>query len=301
MLFKDGDIVCFLGDSITANGLWMAEVYQTLRKKYKIKCFNCGVSGATATHGADYLYSECLIHNPTHVFVMYGMNDFDLWLYGKDSVNIANIEEQRLERIRLHKENYEAVIKAIKAFGCEVIIGLPTPYDEKSNVEKEAVPYQAVLEMGAMFQLEIAKKYNCRVVNFKDNLLPLIGKRNIIREDRVHPTDEGYHIMAQIFLKEIGETDECDFDTPFVFESWNKERFDIEFTGLKGLNYVELCVGYKDGQKRRTPEELREFIMADYERQQDKEGFIATAYRDYLDHGEMRNKIRGEVIKRTIF
>lgn len=300
-MFKDGDIVCFLGDSITANGLWMAEVYQTLRKKYKIKCFNCGVSGATATQGADYLYSECLIHNPTHVFVMYGMNDFGLWLYGKDSANIKNILEQREERIRLHKENYEAVIKAIKDFGCEIIVGLPTPYDEKSDRDIEAVPYQSLLEMGADYQLKIAQNYGCTVVNFKDNLLNLLDKKNIIGPDRVHPTDEGYHIMAQIFLKEIGETDECDFDTPFVFEPWNKERFDIESNGMKGLNFVELCIGYKDGKERRTIEELREFIKADYETKEDKEGFVATAYRDYLDHGEMRNKIRGEVIKRTIF
>lgn len=44
-MFKDKDVICFLGDSITANGLWMAEVYQELRKKYRIKCYNIGVPG----------------------------------------------------------------------------------------------------------------------------------------------------------------------------------------------------------------------------------------------------------------
>ena len=299
-MFKDGDRICFFGDSITANGIWMSEVYQILRKKYKLKCFNCAVSGATATQGADYLYGECLIYNPTHVFVMYGMNDFGLWLYAKDSESIENLEEQRMERIRLHKENYEAVIKAIKDFGCEVIIGLPTPYDEKSHVETESVPYQALLEMGAEYQLEIAKKYDCKVINFKDILKPIIEERHIISEDRVHPNEEGYHIMAQIFLKELGEIHETDFDTPFEYEAWNKERFDIEFNELKGLNYVELCVGYKDGKERRTPEELKEFVKADYETKEDKECFVAKAYSDFLDHGEKRNWIRGEVIKRTI-
>jgi len=299
-MFKDGDRICFLGDSITANGIWMSEVYQILRKKYKLKCFNCGVSGATATQGADYLYSECLIYNPTHVFVMYGMNDFDLGLYSVESKNTENLEEKKAEKIRLHKENYEAVIKAIKDFGCEVIIGLPTPYDEKSKVEREAIPYQCVLEMAAQFHVEMAEKYNCSVVNFKDALLSLLEKKNIIGEDRVHPNEEGYHIMAQIFLKELGEIDATDFDTPFEFEPWNKERFDIEFGQLKGLNFVELCIGYKEGKKRRTPDELREFIKSDYEKQADKNGFIATAYRNYLDHGEKRNWIRGEVIKRTI-
>ena len=34
-MFKDGDILCFLGDSITASGLWESEVYQILRKNIK--------------------------------------------------------------------------------------------------------------------------------------------------------------------------------------------------------------------------------------------------------------------------
>ena len=48
-MFKKNDIVCFLGDSITAKGLWMAEVYQSIRKTCAVKCYNCGVSGITAT------------------------------------------------------------------------------------------------------------------------------------------------------------------------------------------------------------------------------------------------------------
>ena len=44
----------------------------------------------------------------------------------------------------------------------------------------------------------------------------MIAKRDIIGADRIHPTPEGHHIMAQIFLKDIGEQDGYDFDTPFV-------------------------------------------------------------------------------------
>ena len=54
-MFKDKDVICFLGDSITASGLWEAEIYQFLRKKYKIKCFTCGVSGSTATKALGYM------------------------------------------------------------------------------------------------------------------------------------------------------------------------------------------------------------------------------------------------------
>lgn len=303
-MFKDGDILCFLGDSITASGLWESEVYQILRKKYKIKCYNCGVSGASANQAINYLHSECLIYNPDYVFVMYGMNDFGLWLYSNECEKTEEIEKQKKERIRLHKESYECLIKSIMDFGATPVVCLPTPYDEISPVEKEAVPYQQILEQGAQIQLEIANKYGLQVVNFKDNLKPLLGKRNIISEDRVHPNEEGYHIMAQIFLKETGQIDECDFDTPFEFEDWNKERYLLESTEIKAIRYVDLCVRYCDGAYNntcKTNEELVEFIKEDYKNHPNKELFVPTAYMKYLDHGDKYNQIRGEVIKRTIY
>ena len=299
-MFKDGDIVCFLGDSITANDLCMSEVYQYLRKKYKIKCYNCGVSGATATQAVNYLHSECLIHNPDYVVVMYGMNDLGCWLYW-DSNTEENIPQKRKDSMEFHKKNYERVVKECLDFGARVIVCLPTPYDEVSDSPAEvAHGYQNVLEEGAKFQLEIARKYNCPVVNYKDALLAEIGKRNVIAEDRIHPTPEGYHIMAQTFLKEIGEKDEADYDTPFEFEDWNKERHEIIDTDLHHLNFVDLCIRYGGGN-RKTTEELIEFIKQDYEKQENKEGFVAQAYLKFIDHGEMRSLVKGEVIKKTIF
>ena len=81
-MFLEKDIICFLGDSITANGRWMAEVYQYLRKKYKVKCYNCGFSGGTALNASYYLNSECLIYNPDYVSIMFGINDIRISLYG---------------------------------------------------------------------------------------------------------------------------------------------------------------------------------------------------------------------------
>lgn len=299
-MFKDGDIVCFLGDSITANDLCVSEVYQYLRKKYKIKCYNCGVSGATATQAVNYLHSECLIHNPDYVVVMYGMNDLGCWLYW-DSNTEENIPQKRKDSMELHKKNYERVIKECIDFGAKVIVCLPTPYDEFSHSPAEvAHGYQQVLEDAAAFQLELANKYGCPVVNYKDAIKGEIGKRNVIAEDRIHPTPEGYHIMAQTFLKETGEKDDLDYDTPFEFEDWNKERHDVVENELHHLNFVDLCIRYGGGN-RKTTEELIEFIKADYEKQENKAGFVAQAYLKFIDHGEERNLVKGEVIKRTIF
>lgn len=298
-MFKDKDIICFFGDSITASGYWMAEIYQELRKKYKVKCYNCGVPGAEARQGIQYLHTECLIHNPDYVVLMFGMNDFGLGLYG-GFCKEKDIELKKAEKKRIHMENYEAIVKACKEFGSEVIICLPTPYDEVSDVATRCIPYQVALEEGAKFHLEMAEKYGCKVVNLKDALLSELGKRKVINDDRVHPNVEGQHIMAQTFMKELGIIEECDYDTPFEFEQWNKERFDIEFDEIQFLNYVDICVRRRE-DRTYSDKELIEYIKKDYEKFENKDDFIPATYRKFLEYGERRMAIKGELIKKTIF
>lgn len=300
-MFKDRDIVCFLGDSITANGLWQAEVYQILKKKYKIKCYNCGVSGATAETSIGYLYSECLIYNPDYVVLMLGMNDFNMGLYSKNSANLVDLKERQEERFNIHTEKYETIIKECKEFGAEVIICLPTPYDDITEYDAEVLSYQQPLNKAADFQIVMAEKYGCNVVNFKDNMRLMLGKRKIIREDRVHPTEDGYHIMAQLFLKELNEINECDFDTPFEFEDWNKLRYDAEMQNHK-LNFIELNDTYFDGYaKDKSVDEIKEIAKKRLDAYDGDSVFIQQAYQEYIEKGHMRSKNRGKTIKYTIF
>lgn len=300
-MFKDRDIICFLGDSITASGLWEAEVYQILRKKYKIKCYNCGVSGGTAKRASEYLYNECLIYNPDYVVLMFGMNDCNIGLYMKEQDHPETLEARREEFFNIHREKYEEIIKNCIDFGTKVIICLPTPYDEIREHETEVVPYQKALEKAAEFHLKMAEKYNCEVVNFKDNMLPLLVSYEIVREDRVHPTEYGYHVMAQIFLKETGEIEKCDFDTPFELEEWNRKRREGEIK-IHKLNYVELCDMYDDGYaKNKSVDEIKELVKKKLENYDGDNEFIRNAYKEYIENGQLRFKYKGEIIKNTIF
>ena len=300
-MFKDKDVICFFGDSITASGLWEAEVYQALKKKHKIKCYTMGVPGGTAKRSLEYLYEECLIYNPDYVVLMFGMNDFGKYLYTKEWADKEETPNERQRLINVHKESYEQIIKNCKEAGSEVIICLTTPHDEVSEFESDKVPYQQALETGAKFHLEMAEKYNCRIVNFKDNMMPLLGKREIIRQDRVHPTPEGYHVMAQIFLKETGEIEEMDFDTPFVFEDWNKERFDAEQKN-HNLNYVEFNRLLNEGyMQNKTADEVKELAKQMYEEYEDKTAYGPTALADYIENGHMRIKNKAEIVRLTTF
>lgn len=300
-MFKDKDIICFLGDSITASGLWEAEVYQFLRKKHRIKCYNCGVSGAIAERVVGYMHQECLIYNPDYVVLMLGMNDFGVNFYTTEEARNPEEKELREKYYHMHVRDYEKIIQECKNAGAEVIICLPTPYDEVSNFDTEKKFYQSILEKACDFQLEMAKKYECRVVNFKDNMIPLLSKREIIRPDRTHPTEHGYHVMAQIFLKEIGEIEECDFDTPFIFEEWNKKRHDAEMKNHK-LNFVELCSIYYEGYAlNKSPDEIKLLAKQYLESYVGDSEFIPSAYREYIENGHLRFRNKAETVKLTIF
>ena len=137
-MFKDKDVICFLGDSITANGLWMAEVYQELRKKYKVKCYNIGVPGGRIFMAEKCLYSRCLSFNPDYVTVSFGINDVDHIYYADkyEGLTEAELKEKALE---IYNESYERVIKKIIAFGAQPIICIPSPYDDvnEKQVEKK--------------------------------------------------------------------------------------------------------------------------------------------------------------------
>ncbi len=300
-MFCDRDIICFLGDSITANGLWMAEAYQYLRKKYQVKCYNCGVSGATTTQAVHYLYSRCLSYNPDYVVMMYGINDIWRHLYGEWYRGNKDVKADIDKALRMHKENYEALVKETVAFGAKPILCIAVPYDEVSDGEEENMHCQWGMDLSAAFVREMAEKYDCPVVDFKSVMYPMLKDGNILSADRVHPTPEGYHVMAQVFLKDVGEIEEMDFETPFVWEDWNMERYDIEKV-LHKINFVEFCALHEEKYiKKMTIGERKQIAAQRYEEAEDKTTFIPQAYREYAEKAEESTMLLSEVVKKTVF
>ena len=246
--FSDGDIICFLGDSITARGILCAEVYQTLGKKKRIKCYNCGVSGSTTRNANDYLYSHCLNYNPTHVAIMFGINDINRPYYS-DSYTAPDKDENIREALEIHKSCYEEIVKKCIAFGAKVILSIPVPYDEVSEGAEENLRCQRGLDESAEFVRHLAEKYGCEIVDYDKMMRPMLSK-GVISGDRVHPTDYGYHVMAQVFMRDTGIIDKCDFATPFVFEKWNEERYEAE-RALKDIYFVEYCAIFRKAREER--------------------------------------------------
>ena len=300
-MFKKNDIVCFLGDSITAKGLWMAEVYQTLRKKYSLKCINCGVSGSTATKSLYYLHERCLNFHPSCVVIMFGVNDVRYSLYKESLMGDPATEQRKKEYLDAFAPSYEKVIEECMAAGARVILCVTVPYDDVSGGEEPIMKCQDALNECGDFVRSLAEKYGCPVVDFPKILYPMLGTRDIICHDRVHPTEEGHHLMAQIFLKELGEIDECDFDTPFEWEAWNRERYDCE-QELNLVNLIEYCVFVPERYVEKTSLEERKKIAEErYAQFADKTNIFAMGYEQFLQKIDDYSSYVEKTVEKTIF
>jgi len=76
--FRDGDRVCFVGDSITKQGGYHAQIllfYATRLPEVRVQMWNCGIAGDTAAGGVKRYDWDIAPHKPTVVSIMMGMND----------------------------------------------------------------------------------------------------------------------------------------------------------------------------------------------------------------------------------
>ena len=298
--FQSGDVICFLGDSITANGLWEAEIFQTLKKRIDVKCLNRGASGSRADIVVDYLDEFCLSKNPTHVSIAFGVNDIDRYACTQEYQATHNDGEQVVERaIENYAEHMEKIVCECLKKGAKPILCTPIPYDEYSDSEEENLRCDYALEKCAQIVKTLAKKYRCKVVDFRKNVLPLVKNNGLIGADRIHPTDKGCHYMAQIYLREIGEIERADFETPFVFEKWNKLRFDVE-TKVKMLDFIERVVIWN--QRKTLGWGLEETILEVQNRiaqDVDKKEYMTGCYETYLQYANHREELENELNRLT--
>lgn len=300
-MFQNGDVICFLGDSITANGLWEAEIFQTLLKTVDVKCYNCGASGSRADIVIDYLQDFVFSKNPTHVSIAFGVNDIDRWACSKAYKSNHDDGEQVVEKALVNYATYmEKIVCACKAKGIEVVLCTPIPYDEYSESDEENLRCDYALEQCADIVKTLAKKCDCKVVDFRKYLLPIIPNNGIICPDRVHPTDDGCHAIAQIYLQEIGAIKQADFSTLFVFEVWNKRRYDVE-TKVKMLDFIEKVVLWQECKLQgwgvaEMIAETKKRISQD----PDKKEYMTGCYEIYLDNVYKRADLEKELLKYTI-
>ncbi len=203
---KNGDRVCFYGDSITEQRFYPTDVELYVRTRFpnlRVRFVNSGFGGDRVTGGAAgpinlRLKRDVFPFNPNIVTIMLGMNDGWEWPFNRKLFDI-------------YKNGYEHIIASLQQHlpGVKIILIEPSPYDDVTHGPGFAGGYNAVLIRYGQFVHQLAVKYHLMCVNFNKPLLEVLRKANRISHSlarkiipgRIHPDADGQLVMAEALLK----------------------------------------------------------------------------------------------------
>ena len=223
--FKDGDVVVFLGDSITHGGRYhefVTDFYRTRYPDLKVRFVNSGVGGDNASAAQRRIPDDVVPYNPTHVAIHFGMNDVSRGSYSAES-SLSTIS-RRVGAFENWKKNIDVLLGKLKEAvpGATPIYFTTTPYDDTAvvtNMPPGAKGWATVNQFGcnaglAMMAGHIATKAKADKVWCVDFYTPLNSfvvrhqKKDphfmVTKWDRVHPEALGHSIMAWKFLEDQG-------------------------------------------------------------------------------------------------
>ncbi len=295
--------ICFLGDSITANGSWETEIFEKARFD-GLRFYNCGVPGDTAAFATDRIYSTCMNYNPDLVSVMFGVNDNNCgYYYNKQRVD-GQLEKERLEA----KEHFEKFCDSIKIIsdtvqksGSTLILCTPVPFDNVTCGEMEK-DLSAPLDKATDFIFSFAKERNIPVVDFNGEMKKYMSTEKIFNDDRVHPNQRGYRLMAQIWSKTV-------FNGKYATNANSElsicktlsERAKIE-NCLTELRLVEYCF-FHDLRMKNTAslaERINEAKARLEKAQAENQESQKSWYSHYLNNINNIEKLESEYVKLTV-
>ncbi len=221
-MLNKGEILCTFGDSITAGGLFTAEIFDNLAK-IGVKVYNCGVAGDTAYDSLRRIDSDCLCHNPTVVTVMFGVNDIEHWL-DPDTTDKSTFDFL----INRHKENLKKVVTCFTEKNIRVILMSPPPYLEGDYYGTKDFKCNNRVEQCAKYAQRLSKELDCEFIDIYNQFISMDNMQDFFREDRVHPNEKGQRIIAKAVLNKLGMQYDSNPEEEFVFSEINKERMKIE-------------------------------------------------------------------------
>ncbi len=256
MKIKEGSRVCCLGDSITELGYWIYDINGYLADMgSKTRFYNCGIGGNMSSDAPYYLEDEVLKLDPDYVIVMFGANDVGQYLYQKKPAGEEIPEDERKDDIAKRRKSYEVNMKIICQMliqrDVNVILMTPLAFDDcdRSNTADVMHGASDELEYYGEIVKNIAKENGADVLelhkNFKaaGDCLEKDGIR-LYEDDRVHPSRNGFKIMASIVLKHLEydvdiPTSRAELDKlPFVNTEKNDVRFETE-KKVREMSFIE--------------------------------------------------------------
>ena len=213
-VFKEGERVAFVGNSITCGGHYHSYIwlyYMTHFPNRRIDVFNEGVGGDVAKQMSQRL-DKVFEHNPTVVTLSFGMNDtgyMDYTLTENANIGRKNVEASCRD-YKVIEDTYKKYPKVQK-----VLIG-SSPYDETSCFNKVPFPGKnKLIQDISDFLKERAHANRWGYVDFNRPMTEINMREQqadstftLCGGDRVHPTTDGHLVMAYLFLKAQGLANE---------------------------------------------------------------------------------------------
>lgn len=213
LIFKDGDRVAFIGNSITHVGLYhlyIQSYYQTRFPDKNIEFYNCGIGGDVTSSVLDRLNYDILPHNPTVAVIKLGMNDAGGTFYEQKHTAVELLFEQDRIVAKYTKEMREIIRRLKESCNPRIYLIKPTPYDPNYK-QSNRLPLMGKNETIRKLTIaikELAKECGATIVDFYNPLNELNIKQQLvdstftaIGKDRVHPGPMGHLMMAYLFLK----------------------------------------------------------------------------------------------------
>lgn len=279
--FSKGDRVCFVGDSITHLNFYLSYIVMNYRKKYpdnNVEFYNCGVSGGTLSTALALFNEDVLIHNPTHVVLMIGINDSnrgELELKGKQKY------DNLYSAFSVYKSNLNTFEKLLKSYGIKLIICTPAPYAEYQKTNQE--PFHggyALMQGYAEYLRNFARENGYPICDYFNFLTKVMCEEDLYGNDHVHPTNKGHYYMAKCFLEFLGVqiSEELEF-TPEI-QKWHNVT--IDYRNVVAIEHFLLDDDFSVPHEERF-EIIKNYIPKDHSKENHAEYFMSLAL-PYVDN-----------------
>ena len=207
---RDGDTVCFLGDSITAGGTYgkIVEDYSLMRfPERRLRFINAGIGGDTAAGGAARLERDVLARGATVVIVAFGVNDIGWGLKADD------------EHRQAYLNGIRTIVETCQRHGARVFIcsaavtGGDPAITESDYLAKMCADGMALSQSlgGGAIDVQSEMREILRRIWRHNAALPadqVKDKVTMHAPDTVHLNDLGYVAMAYAILRGLGAPSE---------------------------------------------------------------------------------------------
>lgn len=212
LLFRNGQTVVFIGDSITDCGRrdsafpfgdgYVRMVIDLIAARYpdrRIEYFNHGIGGDTSTGLRNRWGDDVLVHKPDWVSVMIGINDLHQTL--------LNPNESGRVPPDLYARAYEDFLtRTRKDTTAGIVLMDPFYISTESDPAGARTKVLALLRRYVAVVRKMARQFDAIHVPLHDIFQRQLRYRapDAFCPEPVHPNDAGHRVIAEAFLSAVG-------------------------------------------------------------------------------------------------